>query len=86
MDDLCPKLNIPVIEKNIEPYDVYNADEAFMTGTPFCMLPVTKLNNVNIGSGNVGKIYKKNIEKMECKRRYRYRESDKIVGQKKQEQ
>ena len=46
-----------VVEKNIEPYDVYNADEAFMTGTPFCMLPVTKLNNVNIDSGNVGKIY-----------------------------
>ena len=63
MDDLCPKLNIPVVEKNIEPYDVYNADEAFMTGTPFCMLPVTKLNNINIGSGNVGKIYKKILKK-----------------------
>ena len=63
MDDLCPKLNIPVVEKNIEPYDVYNADESFMTGTPFCMLPVTKLNNVNIGSGNVGKIYKKILKK-----------------------
>ena len=36
MDELCPKLKIPTIEKNIEPYDVYNADEAFMTGTPFC--------------------------------------------------
>ena len=43
-----------VIEKNIEPYDVYTADEAFMTGTPFCMLPVTSLNDVKIGDGKVG--------------------------------
>ena len=51
MKTICPELNIPVVEKNIEPYDVYDADEAFMTGTPFCMLPVTKLNGVKIGSG-----------------------------------
>jgi len=59
MNKLCPKLGISVLEKNIEPYDVYNADEAFMTGTPFCMLPVTSLNSVKIGDGKVGKIYKK---------------------------
>lgn len=52
--DLCHDLNIPCIEKNIEPYDVYTADEAFMTGTPFCMLPVTSLNSINIGNGTVG--------------------------------
>ena len=59
MNELCINLGIPVLEKNIEPYDVYDADEAFMTGTPFCMLPVTSLNNVKIGDGQVGKIYKK---------------------------
>lgn len=59
IDFLCPKLGIPFEEKNIEPYDVYNADEAFMTGTPFCVLPVTKLNNINIGDGKIGPIYKK---------------------------
>ena len=53
---------MPVVEKNIEAYDVYTADEAFMTGTPFCMLPVTKLNGVKIGSGKIGKIYKKIID------------------------
>lgn len=63
MDELCPKLGIPVLERNIEPYDVYNADEAFMVATPFCMLPVTSLNNVKIGDGNVGKIYKKILKK-----------------------
>ena len=52
--ELCPQLGMPVVEKNIEAYDVYTADEAFMTGTPFCMLPVTALNGNLIGSGNVG--------------------------------
>lgn len=59
MKELCTKLKIKVLEKNIEPYDVYDADEAFITGTPFCMLPVTSLNNVKIGNGKVGKVYKK---------------------------
>ena len=52
--ELCPQLSIPVVEKNIDAYDVYTADEAFMTGTPFCMLPVTALNGNAIGDGHVG--------------------------------
>jgi branched-chain amino acid aminotransferase len=57
MKELCPQLGYKVIEKNIEPYDVYTADEAFMTGTPFCMLPVTRLNGLNIGDGKVGPVF-----------------------------
>ena len=57
MHELCKKLNLEVVEKNIEPYDVYDADEAFITGTPFCMLPVTSLNHIDIGDGKVGKVY-----------------------------
>ncbi len=57
IQDLCRELNIPVFEKNIEMYDVYTADEAFMTGTPFCMLPVTSLNGCEIGDGRVGAIF-----------------------------
>jgi len=57
MHELCKKLNLEVVEKNFEPYDVYDADEAFITGTPFCMLPVTSLNHIDIGDGKVGKVY-----------------------------
>ena len=63
IDELGPELNIKVVEKNIEPYDVYTADEAFMTGTPFCMLPVTSMNGVKIGNGEVGPIFKKVLKK-----------------------
>jgi branched-chain amino acid aminotransferase len=61
MEELCTQLGIPVVEKNIDAYDVYTADEAFMTGTPFCMLPVTALNGNPIGSGKVGEIFNKLI-------------------------
>jgi branched-chain amino acid aminotransferase len=57
MEELCPQLGIPVIEKNIDSYDVHTADEAFMTGTPFCMLPVTSLNGSAIGTGTVGEVF-----------------------------
>jgi branched-chain amino acid aminotransferase len=60
---ICPGLGFEFIEKNIEPYDVYTADEAFMTGTPFCMLPVTTLNGVPIGTGKVGNLFNSMLEK-----------------------
>lgn len=62
MDELCPACGYRVVEKNIEPYDVYLADEAFMTGTPFCMLPVTSLNGNKIGSGKVGPVFQKLLQ------------------------
>ena len=49
-------------ECNIEPFDLYQADEAFLTATPFCVLPTTHLNGVPIGSGKMGNITKKILE------------------------
>lgn len=54
--ELAKQMGIECIEKNIEPYDVYIADEAFLTGTPFCILPTTSLNGIDIGDGKMGKI------------------------------
>jgi len=62
INELSKKLNMKVYEKDFEPYDVYDADEAFMTGTPFCMLPVTSLNGLKIGDGKKGKIFKKLLD------------------------
>lgn len=54
--ELAKLLKLPCVERNIEPYDVTTSDEAFMTGTPFCLLPVTKLNGVPIGDGGMGDV------------------------------
>jgi len=63
LEELTPQIGISGYEKNIETYDVYTADEAFMTGTPFCILPVTSLNSVSIGNGKMGKITKMLLDK-----------------------
>ncbi len=63
MNTLSKQLKIKSVEKDIDPYDVYNADEAFMTGTPFCMLPVTTLNGIKIKDGKVGPIFNKILKK-----------------------
>ena len=54
--ELAEQLGYRCEERNIEPYDVYCADEAFMTATPFCILPVTSLNHSVIGVGSMGPI------------------------------
>lgn len=63
IEEICAQMGIKVVEKNIESYDVYTADEAFMTGTPFCMLPVTTLNGESIGTGKVGTVFTKLIDR-----------------------
>lgn len=63
LEELAPELGIPCHEKNIESYDVLTADEAFMAGTPFCILPVTKLNSAQIGKGIMGEITRLLLDK-----------------------
>jgi branched-chain amino acid aminotransferase len=60
--DLAEKLDITCLECDIEPYDMAGADEAFLTSTPFCMLPVTRFEHKPIGDGQVGQITKKILE------------------------
>ena len=61
--ELCREMGIEYRECNLDVYDVVNADEAFMTGTPFCILPVTSLDGQEIGDGNPGNMFTKLIEK-----------------------
>jgi branched-chain amino acid aminotransferase len=63
MNTLCPELQIEVVEKNLEPYDFYDADECFITATPFCMLPVTSFQYQKIAGGRVGIIFSKLLER-----------------------
>ena len=51
---LCAKLQIPCVEKSIQRYDVYTADECFLTGTGAEVVPVTKIDGRAIGNGTPG--------------------------------
>jgi branched-chain amino acid aminotransferase len=57
IETLAPRLGLKIKQCNLETYDAHCADEAFMTGTPFCMLPVTSLDGLPIGDGKVGPIF-----------------------------
>ena len=63
MEELAEEIGFPILEKDFDLYDVYTADESFMTGTPFCMLPVTSINSIPIGNGKRGPIFSKLLSK-----------------------
>ena len=63
INDLAPELDIKVVEKNIEPFDVYDADEAFVTSTPFCLIPAVTLNGLKIGDGKPGPVTQSLLKK-----------------------
>ena len=52
--ELAAKMGWECVEKDMQPYDVLNADEAWVTTTPYCLAPVTRINNRPIGSGRPG--------------------------------
>lgn len=59
---LCGKLGIPCVEKTLQRYDIYTADEVFLTGTAAEVVAVTKVDGRQIGKGNVGPITRKLID------------------------
>ena len=59
--EIAEKLGFEYEEKNLTIDDALNADEAFFTGTPFAMLPITKINDSPIGNGKKGTIFLKLI-------------------------
>ena len=47
--ELARRLDIPYVEESLQPYDVYNADEVFLTNTQYCILPAGRVDNRTIG-------------------------------------
>jgi branched-chain amino acid aminotransferase len=54
--DLAREAGLTVIEKDIDLYDAYNADEAFLTSTSLCICPISTVNGAKIGSAVPGPI------------------------------
>jgi branched-chain amino acid aminotransferase len=52
--DLARAAGISVVEKDLDLYDAYNADEAFLTSTSLCICPISSVNGARIGSAIPG--------------------------------
>lgn len=57
--ELAMELNIECVETNLFPFDLYNADEIFVTANSICMVPISKINCRPIGKPVPGPITKK---------------------------
>ncbi|HTB81574.1 MAG TPA: branched-chain-amino-acid transaminase [Opitutaceae bacterium] len=54
--DIAEELGVPIRENNLTRYDVWNADECFLTGTGAEVIPVVKLDGREIGTAKPGSI------------------------------
>jgi branched-chain amino acid aminotransferase len=57
--DLAREAGIPVRETNLTRYDLFNADECFLTGTGAELIPVVKIDGRVIGTGRPGRLTRK---------------------------
>jgi branched-chain amino acid aminotransferase len=57
--DLALEAGYKVSEPNLTRYDLFNADECFLTGTGAEMVPVVKIDGRMIGNGKPGRVTKK---------------------------
>jgi branched-subunit amino acid aminotransferase/4-amino-4-deoxychorismate lyase len=60
--ELAGKLGLPFVERDIQVFNVINADEALTTSTPYCLMPVTKINGVPIADGKPGPVFRRLLE------------------------
>jgi branched-chain amino acid aminotransferase len=50
---LAREAGLPVVEKDLDLFDAYNADEVFLTSTSLCICPVRSVNEAVIGGGQI---------------------------------
>ena len=51
--ELAEELNIEVQETDLDLFDAYTADEAFITSTSYCIVPVCSINGSVIGNASI---------------------------------
>lgn len=60
--DIARELDVPIQEHNLTRYDVWNADECFLTGTGAEVIPVVKLDGREIGNARPGPVFGRVLE------------------------
>src|SRR6185437_1355100 len=57
--ELAGELGMPFVERAISVSVAQSANEAFLSSTSYCLMPITKINNVPIGDGRPGVVYRR---------------------------
>jgi branched-subunit amino acid aminotransferase/4-amino-4-deoxychorismate lyase len=57
--ELAAELGIRFTERNIPVPEAQSADEALLSSTSYCLMPVTKINDATIGDGQPGPVYRR---------------------------
>lgn len=65
--DVARKLGVPMRECDLTRYDIWCADECFLSGTGAEVIPVVKLDERVIGDGKPGPIFKKVLTEFRCR-------------------
>ncbi len=60
--DIAKEIGVSIEEHDLTRYDVWNADECFLTGTGAEVIPVVKLDGREIGTAKPGPIFEKVLE------------------------
>lgn len=57
--ELAEKLGVPTDEGVFTMFDLYQAEEAMLTASTYCLLPVVKVNGLALGDGTPGPIVRR---------------------------
>jgi branched-chain amino acid aminotransferase len=60
--DICAEIGVPIAEQEMTRYDVYTADECFLTGTAAEVIAAIELDTRVIGDGKPGAVTRRVIE------------------------
>jgi branched-chain amino acid aminotransferase len=60
--ELAAQLEVPIVEKTMTRFDIYTADECFLTGTAAEVIPAVELDHRPIGEGVPGPMTARFIE------------------------
>jgi branched-subunit amino acid aminotransferase/4-amino-4-deoxychorismate lyase len=60
--ELAVELGIPFVEREIQVFDAVNANEVLLSSTPYCLMPVTRINGRTIANGQPGPIYRRLLD------------------------
>ena len=71
--ELAREEGLTVAEPNLTRYDLFNADECFLTGTGAELIPIVKIDGRAIGAGRPGPITRRLVDK--------YRALTKVSGE-----